>query len=139
MVGMRQCVYSSKTGVIGSFGDDDRTGGEGERQRKARSSGEVKELPAAGQIEHLFCVDLKRLTYYLDEIPTLREHLQGKLYAWFSWVAKDREESHRDEYTEEGWKAVCQNLGEDPAQEAFSVPILPYIHHGAEPRLIRSL
>ena len=100
--------------------DDDRTGGEGERQRKASSSGEVKELPAAGQIECLFWADLKRLTCYLDEIPNLREHLQGKLYAWFSLVAEDWEEYHRDEYKEEGWNAVCQDFGEAPAKRRFA-------------------
>lgn len=120
-------------GLSGPLVDDGRTGGAGKRQRKASTSGGVKELPAAGQVERLFRADFKRLTYYLDQIPDLREHLQGQLYASISWVGEDWEEYYRDEYTEEGWKAICQDFGEDPAQEAFRVPISPYIHHGAGP------
>jgi hypothetical protein len=54
-------------GLSGPLVDNDRTGGEVERQRKASSSGAVKELPAVGQVEHLFRADLRRLTYYLDD------------------------------------------------------------------------
>jgi hypothetical protein len=103
------------------------------KERKASTSGEVKELPAAGQAEALFRADLKRLTSYLDEISELKEHLQGKLYASFSWVGEDWEEHWREEYTEDDWKRVCQDFDEDPAQEAFRIPISPYIHHGAGP------
>ncbi len=113
--------------------DGTAEGTETTEERKASSSGDVKKLPAARQAEHLFRADLYRLTRYLDEIPDLREQLQGRLYAWYSWVGEDWEEHRRDEYTEEGWKQVCEDFGEDAAQEAFRVSILPYIHRGAGP------
>jgi hypothetical protein len=113
--------------------DIGETGVAGEGQRKASTSGEVKELPAAGQAEAHFRADFDRLTYYLDEIPNLREHLQGELYASYLWVGEDWEEHWREEYTEDDWKRVCQDFDEDPAQEAFRIPISSYIHHGAGP------
>ena len=120
-------------GLSGPLVDNDRTGGAGERQRKASTSGEVKGLPAARQAERLFRADLDRLTRYLDKIPDLREHLQGKLFVSSSWVGEDWEEYHREEYTEYDWKRVCQDFDVDPAQEAFRVPISPYVHRGAGP------
>ena len=109
-------------GLSDQLVDSDGTGDPSEKRRKASSSGEVKELPAAEQAEHLFRADLDRLAYYLDEIPRLREHLQGRLYVSYSWVGDDWEEYYREEYTEEGWNEICQDFGEDPAQEAFRVP-----------------
>jgi hypothetical protein len=102
-------------------------------ERKASSGGDVKELPAAEQAEPLFRADLDRLTYYLNEIPDLKEHLQGKLFVSSSWVGEDWEEYYREEYTEHDWKRVCRDFGVDSAQEAFRVPISPYIHRGAGP------
>ena len=105
----------------------------GEKRRKAQDSGDVERLPAAGQAERLFRADLDLLTYYLNQLPELREHRQGKLHVSSSWVGEDWEEYRRDEYTEEGWKEVCEEFDEDAAQEAFRVPISPYVHRGAGP------
>jgi hypothetical protein len=118
-------------GLSGPLVDNGSTGDEDETQRKASSSGEVKELPAVGQAERLFRTDLVRLTYYVDVIPKLREHLQGKLYASFSWAGEDWEEYYRSDYAEEDWEDVCRDFNEDPDQEAFRVAILPYMHYGA--------
>jgi len=108
-------------------------GAETTKERKASSGGDVKKLPAAEQAERLLRADLRRLTYYLDEIPDLKEHLQGKLFVSSSWVGEDWEEYYREEYTEDDWKRVCQDSGVDPAQEAFRISISPYVHRGAGP------
>ena len=120
-------------GLSGPSVNTYRTGDAGERPRKASSAGDVKKLPAAEQAERLFRADLDRLTYYLDEIPDLKEHLQGKLFVSSSWVGEDWEEYYQEEYTEYDWKRVCQVFDVDPAQEAFRVPISPYVHRGAGP------
>jgi len=104
-----------------------------EKRRKARDSGDEERLPASARAERLFRADFHLLTYYLNQMPELREHRQGKLYVSSSWVGEDWEEYRRDEYTEEGWKQVCEDFDEDAAQEAFRVPISPYIHRGAGP------
>jgi hypothetical protein len=102
------------------------------KKRKARGTGDVKELPAAKRAEHLFRADLILLTYHVDQLPNLREHLQGERFVASSWVGEDWEYEHRDRYTEEEWERVCQRHGVNPAQEEFRIPISPYRHLGAE-------
>ncbi len=105
----------------------------GQQRRRAQDFGDIERLAAAKRAERLFRADLDLLTFYLNQSPKLREHRQGKLYVSSSWVGDDWEEYRRDEYTEEGWKQVCEDFDEDAAQETFRVPISPYVHRGAGP------
>lgn len=108
-------------------------GTETTKERKASSSGDAKGLPDAEQAERLFRADYMLLTHYMDQIPALREHLQGKLLVSSSWVGEDWEYYRRDEFSEEEWRRRCDEQGEDSTEEVIRTPISPWVHHGAGP------
>ena len=120
-------------GLSGPLVDSGMTEDAGEKRRKASSSGDMEELPAAEQTQRLFRADLKLLAHYADQISELKEHLQGELFVSSSWVGEEWEYYRRDEYTEERWQKLCEDFDVDTAQEEFRIPISPYIHHGAGP------
>jgi hypothetical protein len=59
------------------------------KERKARSTGDEEELPSAGRAVGLFRRDLERLTYYLEELPGLKEQLQAERFVSSFWVGED--------------------------------------------------
>lgn len=120
-------------GLSGPLVDSGMTEDAGEKRRKASSSGDMEELPAAEQTQRLFRADLKLLAHYADQISELKEHLQGELFVSSSWVGEEWEYYRRDEYTEERWQKLCEDFDVDTAQEEFRIPISPYLHHGAGP------
>jgi hypothetical protein len=113
--------------------DTDGTVDTEDKRRKASSSGDAKRLPDAEQAERLFRADLMLLTHYMDQIPVLREHLQGELLVSSSWVGEDWEYYRRDEFSEEEWRRLCDEQGEDSTEEIIRTPISPWVHHGAGP------
>ncbi len=108
-------------------------GGRNKKERKARGTGAVEELPAAGRAVGLFREDLERLARYVDELPSLREQLQARRFVWSSWVGEDWDYYNKSDFSEEGWRTLCGRLGEDPSEEAVRVPIDPVTPGGAGP------
>ena len=106
---------------------------EEEKKRKARSTGNVKDLPSAGRAVSLFRRDLERLTYYLDELPGLKEQLQAERFVSSFWVGEDWDYYPKSEFSEEQWKELCERYGEDPSVEGLRIPIDPIKPQGASP------
>jgi hypothetical protein len=94
-------------------------------ERKARSTGNVQELPAAGRAVDLFREDLERLTYYLNQLPGLKEQLQAERFVSSYWVGEDWEYYYKSDFSEQGWKELCEELGEDPNEEVVRLPVEP--------------
>lgn len=120
-------------GVSGLLTNTDETVDTGNKRRKASSSGDAKGLPNTKQAERLFRADYMLLTHYMNQIPALREHLQGNLRVSSSWVGEDWEYYRRDEFSEEEWRRLCDEQGEDSTEEIIRTPISPWVHHGAGP------
>ena len=125
---------------------DGRSGGS--RRRRARPKaqgprlgGKVEELPAAGRAKDLFLADLELLEYYLGNLDDLKENLQGERserlgrFVSSSDFGEEFEYCRREDFTEEGWRAVCEAEGVDPKEEVFRVRLDPYLHRcsGATP------
>lgn len=104
---------------------------ENAKERKARDTGDAKELPPAGRAAGLFRQDLERLTYYLDELPGLKEQLQAERFVSSFWVGEGWEYYPKSEFSEEQWKKLCERYGEDPSVEELGVPIGPVQPQGA--------
>src|SRR5215218_9338445 len=62
-----------------------------EKERRARATGEAKDLPPAGQAVSLFREDLERRAHYIDELPGLKEQLQAERFVWSLWIGEDWE------------------------------------------------
>lgn len=103
------------------------------KERKARGTGEAKDLPPAGRAVNLFRKDLERLTYYLNQLPALREQLQAERFVISFWVGEDWEYDEKSEFSAEQWKALCERYGEDPNEDIIRRPINPIGPGGASP------
>ena len=103
------------------------------KERKARTTGDVKELPPAGRAVRLFRQDLERLNYYLDEQPALKEQLQAERFVSSFWVGEDWDYYPKSEFSEDQWKELCERYGEDPSAEGLGIPIDPIKPQGASP------
>ena len=93
------------------------------KKRKARSTGDVRELPAAGRAIRLFREDVEWLTYYLNQLPGLKEQLQAERFVSSYWVGDNWEYYRKSDFSEEGWKELCEELGEDPNEEVVRLPV----------------
>lgn len=96
-------------------------------KRKARTFGQAKvDLPDAAQAERLFRGDLKRLTWYADDLDYLREQLRQDPERWVSYIwVEDEESYHRVNYSEEQWRRLCEEHNVDPARESFVIELAP--------------
>jgi hypothetical protein len=89
------------------------------RPRKARSSGPVRELPAAGDAAPLLRAQLEGLARATDELKHRKEKLQGKLFVQSSMYT---EVVHyfREKFSDEQWKYLSEHYGFNPGAERFS-------------------
>jgi hypothetical protein len=121
--------------VVYPSGAERRAEGGAERkqkkERKARGTDHVEALPPAARALGLFRWDLERLSYYMGELPGLKEQLQADRFVSSFWVGEDWEYYYRDEYSEKGWQKLCESLGEDPREDVIRVAIDPIKPQGA--------
>lgn len=103
------------------------------KKRKARGTGEIRDLPPAGQAVDLFRQDLERLSHFVDELPRLKEQLQADRFVWSLWIGEEWDYYYRSEFCEEQWRNLCATYGEDPTNEVIRVPIDPIKPQGAGP------
>lgn len=95
------------------------------KERKARSSGEAVELPAASNAERLFRKDIEQLTQYVDDLHNLRETLQGERFVSSSWVADDWEWFYRADFLEEDWRKLCEEASVNPEADEHYLQLRP--------------
>lgn len=103
------------------------------KKRRARGTGQIRDLPAARQAVNLFRQDLERLGHYLDELPRLKEQLQADRFVWSLWIGEEWDYYYRSEFCEKQWRKLCATHGEDPSNEVIRVPIDPIKPQGAGP------
>jgi hypothetical protein len=101
------------------------------KERKARGTGDVEELPPAGRAEKIFRQDLERLSYYIGELSGLKEQLQARRFVSSFWVGEDSEYYDKREFSEEQWRELCEKHGEDPSVLEIRIPIDPIKPGGA--------
>jgi hypothetical protein len=104
---------------------------ETKKERKARDTGDTKDLLSAGRAVDLLRQDLERLTYYLDRLPGLKEQLQAERFVSSFWVGEHWEYLPKSEFSEEGWKELCESYGEDPNVKELRFSIDPIKPQGA--------
>jgi hypothetical protein len=85
------------------------------------------ELPPAEQAESLFRKDLERLRWYVDWLEDMRERYQEEPERWVSywWHEDDWDTYYRSNFSEEGWRRLCEEADVDPAWESFVVDLKP--------------
>jgi len=97
---------------------------DGKRRRRARTTGEVTELPPASEAAGLFRSAIERLLHETDELSHLNEILQGERFVGVisePWVEAYYFNRKMKGLSDNEWEQLCKELGEDPTQEEFEV------------------
>jgi hypothetical protein len=102
---------------------------EGKGERRARTFGQAEELPRPERAEHIFRNDLAYLSLCVHLLPHLEQRLQANPQRWMAnWrIENDWESYERDDYSEEQWRRLCEEYGEDPAKGSFVVNLGPAV------------
>ena len=102
---------------------------EGKGERWPQTFGQAKELPRPERAEHIFRRDLKFLSLCVHLLPGLGLQLQAERQRWMAYgrTENDWESYERDDYSEEQWRRLCEEAGEDPTKEAFVVNLEPAV------------
>jgi hypothetical protein len=98
---------------------------EGKGERRPKKFGQAEELPRPERAEHIFRRDLKYLRLYVHFLPYLELRLQADPQRWVTYwrVENDWESFERDDYSEEEWRQLCEECGEDPTKESIVVDL----------------
>ena len=102
---------------------------EGKGKRWPQTFGQAEELPRPEQAEHIFRRDLKYLSFCVHLLPDLELQLQADPQRWMAYwrTENDWESYERDDYSEEQWRRLCEEAGEDPAKDTFVVDLPPAV------------
>jgi hypothetical protein len=102
---------------------------EGKGERWPQTFGQAEELLRPERAEHIFRRDLKYLSLSVHLLPDLELQFQAKPQRWMAYrrIENDRESYERDDYSEEQWRRLCEEAGEDPAIESFVVDLEPVV------------
>jgi hypothetical protein len=98
---------------------------EGKGERRPKKFGQAEELPRPERAEHIFRKDLKYLRLCVHRLPYLELRLQANPQRWVTYwrVENDCESFERDDYSEEEWRQLCKECGEDPTKEYIVVDL----------------
>jgi hypothetical protein len=98
---------------------------EGKGERRPKKFGQAEELPRPERAEHIFRRDLKYLRLFVHFLPYLELRLQADPQRWVTYwrVENDWESFERDDYSEEEWRQLCEECGEDPTKESIVVDL----------------
>jgi hypothetical protein len=102
---------------------------EGKGERWPQTFGQAEEILRPEQAEHIFRRDLKYLSLSVHLLPDLELQFQANPQRWMAYrrIENDRESYERDDYSEEQWRRLCEEAGEDPAIESFVVDLEPVV------------
>ena len=90
------------------------------RPRRARSTSEAIELPAAKDAAELFRQALEALEYAIDDLDERKEMLQGERFHGTGVYHMPTVFSRRS-FSEEEWKKLCEQYSQDSSVESFTV------------------
>jgi hypothetical protein len=90
------------------------------KSRRAKSTGEARELPPAADAAALFRNALGRLLSSVDWLSELKEQYRaGRFEA--SNIYRDPTRYGRKGFSEEQWRKICERYGQDPEKDSFTV------------------
>ena len=94
-------------------------------ERRPQKFGQAQELPRPERAKHIFRKDLKYLRLCLHFLPYLELRLQANPQRWITYwrIENDWESYERDDYSEEEWRQLCEECGEDPTKESIVVDL----------------
>jgi hypothetical protein len=124
-------------GTCGDYSVDGEhcAGVEGKRRRRARTTGEVIELPPAAEAAGLFRSAIEGALSEIDGLSHLNEILQGERFIGVAsepWQKTYYFNRKLKDISEDEWEQFCRELGEDHAQEEFEVRTTTgFTPHGA--------
>src|SRR5215218_4198878 len=96
---------------------------EGKGERWPQTFGQAEQLPRPERAEHIFRRDLKYLPLCVHLLSDLELQFQANPQRWMAYrrTENDWESYERDDHSEEQWRRLCEEAGEDPAKDSFVV------------------